>query len=178
MWAVILMMTGGLGACVSSDMGDLERQTNEILARPGGQIEPIPQMKPHERYLYQSSEAGHRDPFKPLFGRLVAEPKERTLTKEQQRYQDEIQTHTPEDLEGFELDSLRMVGTLEQGGVRWGLVKDREGMVRQVKVGNYMGRNYGKVMSITEENLEVREIVDDGQGGWQERQASLKLTQE
>jgi type IV pilus assembly protein PilP len=177
MWAGILMMGGGLTACVSSDVSDLERQVNEILARPGGQIEPIPQMKPHERYLYQSAGAG-RDPFKPLFGRLEVEPKERTLTKEQQRYQDEIQTHTPEELEGFELDSLKMVGTLEKDGMRWGLVKDREGIVRQVKVGNYLGRNYGKVMSITEENLEVREIVDDGQGGWQERQASLKLTQE
>ena len=178
MWANSLIAGGLLTACVSSDMSDLEQQVDEILARPGGGIEPIPQLKPAERYLYQSAEAGRRDPFMPLFDRQPAERKDMALSGTQQQYQKEIQTHNREELENFELDSLRMVGTLENGDGRWGVVQDREGTVHKVKVGNYMGRNYGKITNVAEDRIALREIVDDGQGGWEERHASMTLIQE
>jgi len=177
-WIMGLITAALLTACGSSDMSDLEKQVNEILARPGGRIEPIPQIKPHERYLYQSGEAGRRDPFKPLFDRQLEEVKERVLSEDQKRYQEEIQTHNREELENFELDSLKMVGILENESGRWGLVKDKEGAVHRVQVGNYIGRNYGKITNIEEDRIELREVVDDGQGGWLERQASLTVSEE
>ena len=56
-----------LGGCVSKDMSDLEAYKDEILARKGGNIEPLPPIKPYERYLYQASEQGLRDPFRSFF---------------------------------------------------------------------------------------------------------------
>jgi type IV pilus assembly protein PilP len=70
-----------------------------------------------------------------------------------------------------------MVGTLEQIGATWGLVKTKEGTVHKVKRGNYMGQNHGRIMLISEDRIELTEIVQDGSGGYIERQASLALAE-
>ena len=100
------------------------------------------------------------------------------MSEAQRRFLQEIQTHNPEELENFELDSLRMVGTLQNPGSLWGIVLDGDGTVHRVTTGSYMGRNYGKVTRIAEDRIEVREVVGDGQGGWDERPASLALLTE
>ena len=82
-----------------------------------------------------------------------------------------------EELEGFTLDAIRMVGILEQSGVTWGLVKTKEGTIHRVKTGNYMGQNHGRINQITEDKIELTEIVQDGTGGYSERQASLALAE-
>ncbi len=78
-----------------------------------------------------------------------------------------------EELESYALDTLRMVGILEQSGITWGLVKTKEGTIHRVKSGNYMGQNHGRIMQISEDKIEVSEIIQDGSGGYSERQASL-----
>ena len=88
---------------------------------------------------------------------------------------EEIETHNPEELENFELDGLRMVGTLQNSADFWGVVLDQEGTVHRVKVGNYMGKNFGRIINIAEDKIEVREIIGDAQGSWEERAASLAL---
>ncbi|MGH8597094.1 MAG: pilus assembly protein PilP, partial [Gammaproteobacteria bacterium] len=96
----------------------------------------------------------------------------------QQQYTDEIAAHNSEELENFELDSLRMVGTLQDSAELWGIVQDNAGTVHRVQVGNYVGRNLGKILNIQEDRIDLREVVKDADGRWEERQATLALAEE
>src|SRR5690606_37263805 len=82
-----------------------------------------------------------------------------------------------EYLEGFDLGALRMVGTLEKGGVLWALVSEATGTVHPVREGNYVGKNHGKIVSTTETQIELLEIVSDGLDGWVERPRILALSE-
>jgi type IV pilus assembly protein PilP len=173
-----LMIGSLLSGCISSDTSDLETYTRAVLARKGGQIEPLPEMKPYERYLYQSAQAGARDPFEPFNNTGQDLVSAKAESRAQTKYLYEIQERNREELEQFELDSLRMVGTLQGEKDLWGIVLDREGTVHRVRVGNYLGRNYGKVIHIDENQINLRELISDEQGGWLERFASLALIEE
>lgn len=166
-----------LSGCVGNDLSDLEQYVEEVKSRRSGKIKPLPEVKPYKRHVYQSAEL--RDPFVPLF----QEPKEALTTavddEKQRAYVREINERRPEELENFELDSLRMVGTLEDADVLWGIIRDGAGTVHRVQVGNYLGRNYGRITSIYEDRIELREIVrDPNQGHWEERQAAVALYNE
>jgi type IV pilus assembly protein PilP len=77
-------------------------------------------------------------------------------------------------LESYPLDTLKMVGTLQKIGLDYGLVlADRT--VYQVKVGNYMGQNFGMITSVSESGIELKEIIQDAAGEWVERKAKLEL---
>ncbi|MBI2802233.1 MAG: pilus assembly protein PilP [Gammaproteobacteria bacterium] len=178
-WALIVVTLGGLLAgCVNKDKSDLDSYVTEVLKRPGGQIEPLPPIKPYERYLYQSADAHGRDPFQSFVAKEPKKDVEQSPGTDavQQHFVDEITTHNREDLEEFELDSLRMVGTLQNNDEMWGIVKDNAGTVHRVQTGNYLGRNYGKILNIQEDRIDLREIVKDSDGRWEERQANLALT--
>lgn len=178
----VLALAAGVAlatGCVSRDMSDLENYAGEVLARKGGEIEPLPPIKPYERYLYRSAELGLRDPFRSFVEREPEKARaEEVVDANQQKYLDEIQTHNREELEGYELDALRMVGVLENTDFLWGIVRDQQGVVHRVQVGNYIGRNFGKITSIQEDRIDIREIVKDAQGRWEERAAGLALSEE
>lgn len=168
-----------LGGCVASDISDLHQWTDEVLARPGGRIKPLPEIRPYEAYTYKSSAEDMRDPFQSFYQQRrddVAEvDQDFGLTKDMER---EIRNRNREELEQFELDSLRMVGIMENDENHWGIINDPDGMVHRVKVGNYMGRNIGKIVNIFEDRIELREIVKNSQGRWEERKAALALIEE
>ncbi|MCH8262132.1 MAG: pilus assembly protein PilP [Proteobacteria bacterium] len=167
----------GLGGCVSNDISDLDEYAQEILARPGGRIEPIPEIKPYEAYAYQSGAQDARDPFRLFFQRdeeALVEEQDSGLTKEME---DELRHRNKEELEQFELDSLRMVGTMENEDFQWGIILDPDGAVHRIRVGNYMGRNTGKILNVFEDRIEVREIIRNSQGRWEERQAAIALVE-
>jgi type IV pilus assembly protein PilP len=70
-----------------------------------------------------------------------------------------------------------MVGTLERGGENWALIRDPVGGIHRVQVGNYLGRNHGKIVELTETYLAVVEIVTDGTSdGWVERPRTIELS--
>jgi len=172
-FATVFLMLGG---CVSSDKSDLENYVSEVLARPGGRIEPLPPIKPYEHYLYKAGELGLRDPFRSFF-----EKENPTLGPKPPECDErcaEVATHNREELELTELDSLRMVGILKDHDELWGIVRDPEGTVHRVQVGNYMGSNFGKILNIQEDRIDLRELVKDSQGRWEERQATLALSEE
>ena len=165
-----------LGGCVSKDISDLEDYTADVLARKGGHIEPLPPIKPSERYLYQAETQGLRDPFQSFMDeeetQIVA-----PIGGRGDEFAKEIATHNPEELENFELDGLRMVGVLENTDNTWGIVRDQEGVVHRVATGNYVGRNYGKVTNVQDDRIDIREITKDSQGRWEERAAALLLSE-
>ena len=146
-------------------MRDLERYVSEVLSRPGGKIEPIPPLEPYVVYTYKSSDGV--DPFEPFF---QDEPDLTTVAADGDGLAPDPNRNR-EELEGYALDSLRMMGTLEQDETIWGIVRTPDGAIHRVQSGNYMGRNHGKITHISEEKIELTEIVPDSQGRWQERPA-------
>lgn len=77
-------------------------------------------------------------------------------------------------LEAFPLDSMTMVGSVTRKGAPYALLKV-DNLLYQVKVGDYLGQNFGKIMKVTETEIELREIVQDASGEWIERPAALQL---
>lgn len=155
-----------LGAC-GSDMDDLDAYINEIKARPGGRIEPLPEITPYEVFVYKADVDGVRSPFVPDAPQVTAGPSDGGTRPDSER--------SREFLEDFPLDTLRMVGTLQLGGTNFGLVQTSDGLIQRVIAGNYMGQNDGRITSIQESEIALIEIIPDGIGGYLEREAAVAL---
>jgi len=175
-----LLVINFISGCVSKDISAIENQVAEIMARPGGRIEPLPEIKPYEAYAYKSGNENASNPFKLFY--VVSKPEitddsivDDGLTEEMER---EIKNRNREELERFELDSLRMVGTIDNENNNWAIVLDPDGVVHRVSVGNYIGTNIGKIINIYEDRVDLREIVQDANGRWEEREAALALLEE
>jgi type IV pilus assembly protein PilP len=84
-----------------------------------------------------------------------------------------------EELEKYSLGSLKMMGTMRVSGAGdlWALILAPDGVVHRVQKNNYLGSNHGKIVGISEQRVDLKEIVADGPGRWQEREAFLSLTQ-
>ncbi|MFP4080404.1 MAG: pilus assembly protein PilP [Ectothiorhodospira sp.] len=158
-----------LAGC-GQDLSDLETYAERIKQRPGGGIEPIPEVEPHEPFTYPGHE---RDPFDPSVVDTQVDPR-----AGQQDSDVRIDPDRPKEfLEQFPLDSLRMMGTLEQNDTRWGLIRTPEGVILRVREGNYMGKNHGRIDTITPAGIQLTEIVPDGFGGYEERETSIALSE-
>lgn len=166
----LLMVMIGLTGCASRDMTDLRAFVEDVKQRPAGRIEPLPEIKEVETHTYSSADL--RNPFAP---EPVAET-EKAVAQSSGLMPDF--NRRKEELEGFPLDSLRMVGTVDQGDFTWGLIRTNDGTIHRIKTGNYMGMNFGKIERVSEEKIELTEIIQDGQGGYIERQATVALGEE
>ena len=78
-------------------------------------------------------------------------------------------------LEQYAVVSLKMMGILEKNGLRWALVRASDGSLHRTRTGRHLGKNNGEIVSITESQLELKEIVPDGLGGWMERMTTLAV---
>ncbi len=159
-----LMLTG----CNTSiaDLDEYFIAQREKAPRP---IKPIPEVKPYLRFDYPSHE---KDPFDMAMLAPNTGPKE--------IIENGIAidtTRVPEFLEGFPLDSLKMVGTVAKDETLWALIKVPDGAIQSVKAGNYMGQNYGEIVAISGNKLEMKETVSNGFGGYKERDTSIVLDQ-
>lgn len=155
-----------LSGCGGNDFSDLQVFMEETRARPAGKIEPLPRFKPYEAFTYSASSL--RSPFQP--------PIRIDLTQRQKGSQDikPDENRVRQFLEGFNIEGFEMVGVLSnQQGIQ-ALVRGA-GSVHRVKIGDYLGRNHGRIASIEEGRVDVVEIVPDGEGGWLERPRTLSL---
>jgi type IV pilus assembly protein PilP len=152
------------------DIRDLQAYVAEVKMRKPPGIEPLPEIKPYEMFEYQAEHL--RNPFDP--SAIAGQP-----TGEQVASSDVSPdpNRTPEFLEGFPLDTLRMVGTLEQSGRLWALIKTPDATIQRVAQGNYMGQNNGKITLISDASIKLMEIVPDGFGGWRERESLVALSE-
>lgn len=158
--AASLTLVAGCGG----GTGELKRELAEKKNRPGGRIEPLPEIKPYESFVYDPQNL--RSPFEP--SEPIVAPGAGNLRPDARRNR--------EFLEGFSLDTLRMVGTLRQQGRVYGLVKTKDGLIHRVLPGNYLGQADGKVTQISDSKIVLVEIVPDGLGGYMERPAALALS--
>ncbi len=159
-----------LVGCSGSGQTDLVAYVKEVKARKAGRIAPIPEVKTFPSYSYKSKDL--RDPFK--LGTEAAQ--QRAANKPSNGLAPDT-TRNKEPLEAFSLDSLRFVGHLEQHGTQWAIIAAPDGYVYRVKAGNFLGQNYGRITSITESTISIKEIVADGLGGWVERDATMSLAE-
>ena len=148
---------------------DLKSYIVETKDKPAGKIEEIPAFKPFQAFVY--SAASVRSPFdRPL------DIQQRIFAKSQKNIRPDL-SRTKEYLESFDFNSLSMVGTLEQDGILWALIKDQAGGLHRVTVDNYVGKNHGRIIEATQTKIEVIEIVSDGLDGWLERPRVLALSE-
>jgi type IV pilus assembly protein PilP len=166
--AALLAMLA-LAGCANTDMSDLERYADEVKARPPSGIEPIPEIRQAVGFVYLAK--NRRDPFTPQIDQDEATESvlDTGIRPDPNRRK--------EELESYSLDSLRMVGTLEQDQDTWGLVQTNDGTIHRVVAGNYMGLNDGRITRISEEKIELIELVPTG-SGFLEKEAALALGEE
>lgn len=150
-----------LSGCAGSDDQDLRAWMAEQGLASRGKIDPIPAIRPYEAFTYNAFDQA--DPFKPR----------KIETGKGSRGPD--MARRKEALEAFPLETLKMVGTLQKGPAIIGLVKANDNRVFQVRQGNYMGQNFGVITAISDGEVTMKELFQDGAGDWAERQTKLML---
>ena len=168
-WLAVAVLP--LLGCGSGAEDDLRQWMNDERAQTKPDVKPLTEPKQFQPALYAAGSG--MEPFNPL-----------KLTQALRRESDQDASNAaliaPEMarrkdyLESFPLDTMSMVGRLDKAGHSTALLKVNE-LLYQVKVGDYLGQNYGRITQMTENEIQLREIVQDATGDWIERNASLAL---
>ena len=148
-------LAAGCGPASHKDLTDWMAEQGKGVR---GHLDPIPQIKPYEPFVYNDFDLP--DPFKPSTSKLAPDLNRRR-----------------EPLEAYPIESLSMVGTLEKGKTRYALVKTPERDIYQVRQGMHMGQNFGVIVDIDDADIKLKELVQDGSGDWSERSSTLNLQQ-
>ncbi|TAL87091.1 MAG: fimbrial protein [Rhodanobacter sp.] len=162
MLAVALLLAG-----CTRGVSDLRAWVAQEKVKKGAPIPPLPVIKTFETFKYNDQDK--RDPFSPSTVELQNNNATSGPRPDANRAR--------EPLEMFALDSLKMVGTVGAGPQMQVLIKDPGGVIHRVHVGEYMGQNYGHITAISEDHVDLVELVSNGNGGWMERPASIALGQ-
>jgi type IV pilus assembly protein PilP len=162
---LLLLSSLLLTACGNDEFQDLKDFVKNSGADMRGKVTPPPEIKPYEPFSYDNSE-GLPDPFQPR--QQVRKGGEPGLN------QPDMTRHR-EELEEFPLDSLKMVGYLQQNHVDYAIIRSPDKKLHRVKAGNYLGQNFGLIKAITETEVQIHEMVQDSTGDWSERESSLQL---
>lgn len=164
--AVLLISTALLAGC-GDDMGDLRAYVEEVKARKTAPPRAIPDIKPYESFAYPNH---IKNPFDASILASAPAPSDINIP--------EIEEDRPREyLENFPLDSLDMVGTLEQANTLWALIKTPDGTIQRVTLENYMGQNNGKIIRITSTRLTLKEYIRDEFGGYIERETDVAISE-
>ncbi|MES2499850.1 MAG: pilus assembly protein PilP [Pseudomonadota bacterium] len=152
-----------LVACNGDEGDDLDKFMLSAANDMSKGVEPLPEVLPYSPLQY-NADGTLSDPFKP-----------RKATSKNGGLQPN--TNRPKEaLEAYPLESLKYVGSMSKSKLTYALIKTPDNTIQQVKVGNYLGPNYGLVTAINESDIALKEIVqDDLTGDWIERTASINL---
>lgn len=160
--AVVSLLAG----CGGENHQDLRQWMQEQGKNTKGKLDPLPQVKPYEPFTYNAFDLP--DPFKPR----KIEP----LKGSGSKLAPDLNRRR-EPLEAFPLESLTMVGTLNRDNKTYGLVRTTEKDIYQVRLGNYVGQNFGVVVGISDGEIRLKELVQDSAGDWTERSSALQLAE-
>ena len=158
-FVVILLLTG----CGGEEFQDLRDFVKNAGADMRGKVEPPPEITPYEPFTYENDQ-GLQDPFKPR----KMESKGKVMP---------ALDRPKEELEDYPLESLKMVAFLFRHGVGHAVVRSSEGKLHTVKAGNYIGQNFGQIVSVKEGEIRIKEMVQDSAGDWAERESTLLLVE-
>ena len=157
----------------NNDMNDLDQYFADAKLIPAQQIEPLPEINSPEIFIYEADDL--RDPFSNDLQLLDDQLNEAATVVEGEGPN---MNRRKEALENYPLDGLYMAGTYLKDSNFWGLIEDPEGIIHRVSLGEFMGQNYGEIVTIDESQVEVSEWISDGLGGWTKRKASIALREE
>lgn len=165
-----VLLAALLQGCGSGGYSDLDEfmATTKSAAAQRGAVNPIPIFRPYEAFKYSAT--AMRAPFD-----VPIDVKELVRIGGPSSNVKPDENRSKEFLERFNLEGLEMVGSLEQRGRLWVLVDDKNGVVHRVTVGNYMGRNHGRIVEVSDTQVSVVEIVSSGEDSWIERPRTIKL---
>ncbi|MDO9225552.1 MAG: pilus assembly protein PilP [Pseudomonadota bacterium] len=152
-----------LAGCAQDEFADLRA----FLAASGQgtqqKLEPLPPVKTQEAFTYDPGELP--DPFRP-----------RSMKAGKGGGGVQPDLNRPKGpLEQDPLDGLRMVGTIEKNGKLYALVRRPDGTLYRVEKGDHIGQNHGIILAISDANIDIKEVVQDGAGDWTESKASMAL---
>lgn len=164
-----LAATAMLTGC-EKDMTDLEEFVAQTRLKHQGRVDPLPDFVQYESFTY--AEMDLRDPFRPQTELTAASV---NLNNSGPRPSD---NRNREILEAYPLDALKMVGILKQRASSWALIQDPDGTIHRVQPGNFAGQNHGKIVQISETQINLVELIPDGISGWIQREAQLALGEE
>ena len=167
MLAACLAVSG----CSSSDQEELQSWMAQERANAKPRVKPLEEPKIFTPQAYLGSDG--MDPFNPMKLMQVLRRESAQSSANTTLIASEL-NRRKEPLEAEPLDAMTMVGSLDKKGVPTALVRVGS-LLYQVRAGNYLGQNYGKVTRITETSIQLREIVQDGSGDWIERNSTLEL---
>lgn len=164
--ALLGVLSLALGGCGGDELDDVRTFVKNAHADRKPRVEPLPEIKVQEPFLYAALNLP--DPF--ATGNLKPQARGgRDLRPDRGRRK--------EPLEDYPLDSLKMVGTLMRGKQAWAVIQAPDGTVHRAKVGDHLGQNFGMVTKVTEEKVDVVELVQSSLGDWTERAANLALAE-
>lgn len=159
----LLGLVLALSGCVEKTMSDLTRFTQNAHKDRKPRVEPLPRIKPYEKFSYTA--AALTDPFSAgNLGRLKPTP---------DRGEGPDPSRRKEPLEQYPLDSLRMVGTLSKQDIAWAVIRAPDGTIHRAAQGNYVGQNFGRIEKVNSNNISIREMIYNGK--WIEREATLAI---
>ena len=156
-WAALALT----GACGGADLSDLERLLDKTTESPATAM-PVPATRggPGSEYGAMTE----RSPFEP-FAEVAAAGASQAPDP----------ARSPQPQERFPLGQLDMVGTLAGRGRILALIRDPSGITHPLAVGDYLGRDHGRITAIRPSGIDILELVEDGQGGWTARARALEL---
>ena len=160
---LLALFSSALVACNGDKGDDLDKFMATAANDMGKTVEPLPEVLPYTPLQY-NADGILSDPFK---ARKAAN-KSGAL---------QPNTNRPKEaLEAYPLESLKYVGSLSKSKLSYALIKTPDNTVQQVKVGNYIGPNFGLITKIDETSISLKEIIqDDLTGDWVERTTSINL---
>ena len=169
---IVLSASLSLAGCSGGEgFSDIDQFMDATKAKPRGKVEPLPEFKAYQSFTY--SAANRRDPFTPpidvVLSTVIEDKPENSVKPDFDR--------PKELLETFALGQLQMVGTLQrqEENTLWALIGDKDGGIHRVTLGQFMGKNHGRIVTVDDSQLELIEIVPNGRGGWLERPRSIAL---
>ncbi len=155
----------------SNDSTDLKDKIAQIRSRPTKAAPEVPKIEPFKGFRYEAGTL--RNPFENL---VEKEEKKAQIAASGGDVKPD-KNREKEPLEAYSLNDLTLVGTLNRPSGPWVLIKTSDEAVHSVTLGNYLGKNSGKIIAISETELTLSEIVSNGFGGWQRQASELSMQQ-
>jgi type IV pilus assembly protein PilP len=161
----VVLVSFALASCSGAENEDLRQWMNAATKDIKGRISPLPQVKPYEPVPYDAGNL--MDPFKS--SKIGSEQKKSGGSGMQPDLE-----RAREPLEAYPLETLKYVGVMTRKKVSYALIQV-DGALYQVKVGNYLGQNFGVVTKVSESETILKELIQDSAGDWVERTSTLLL---
>lgn len=169
---MLIAICGVLTACAGGDHDDLKQWMAENTKDMRGGVPKLPEVKPYEPVPYEMD--GVLDPFKP--SKIEPDSKYKQFAGKGGAFQPDFEAREIRNsmLEKYPIESLKMIGYMNVNKRPMAVIQV-EDKVKQVKVGDYMGLDFGMVTQINDTELQLRELIQDSAGDWSERKSSLYL---